>query len=250
MDLREAHVNTSTRHPWEVARARFFGRQLRDSGALAQLRSGLDIGAGDAWFAAQLAPQLPATARLHCVDAAYTQASMAALQTRLPPQIALYPAPPAGRHDLVLLLDVLEHVQDDRTFLREIAQQRMEAGGRILISVPAWQGLFTSHDTFLHHFRRYSPQQARAVIEGAGLRIEASGGLFHSLLLPRLAARVVEQVAGPRPQSQDPGIAWNAGPLATAVVGAALSLDNVASTFLAQRGVDVPGLTWWALCRT
>lgn len=250
MDLREAHVNTSIRHPWEVARARFFGQQLRDRGVLGQLRSGLDIGAGDAWFAGQLVSQLPEKARLHCVDAAYTQTSMAALQAKLPPQIALYPTPPPGRHDLVLLLDVLEHVQDDRTFLREIVQQRMEAGGRILISVPAWQGLFISHDTFLHHFRRYSPQQARALIEGAGLRIEASGGLFHSLLLPRLAMRVVEQVSGAQLHSREPGIAWNAGPLATSAVAAALSIDNAASSWLAQRGVDAPGLTWWALCRT
>ena len=249
MDLREAHANTAARHPWETARARFFARLLADSGALAQVRSGLDVGAGDAWFAAQLAAQLPKNARLHCVDAEYTPATVAALAENLPPQVDLCTQPPPGPHDLVLLLDVLEHVPDDRAFLAELVARDLAPGGWMLISVPAWQGLFTSHDKFLQHFRRYGPAQARSVLQGAGLQIVRSGGLFHSLLLPRFVGKLRERALGVHPAAHDPHITWRAGKPVTAAVNAAFSLDNAASRLLSRWGADVPGLTWWALCR-
>lgn len=247
MDLREAHANTTGRHPWELARARFFARLLTESGALAGMRSGLDVGAGDAWFAGQLAAKLPPTARIHCVDAEYTPDTVAALAQDLPPQVELCTQPPKGPHDLVLLLDVLEHVPNDRAFLTELVERELAHGGWMLISVPAWQGLFTSHDTFLKHYRRYGPAQARAVLQASGLHIERCGGLFHSLLLPRLVSQLRERALGA--PAADPHITWRAGRSVTAAVDAAFSLDNAASRLLARWGADVPGLTWWALCR-
>jgi len=249
MDLREAHTNQTRRHPWETARARFFTRILVESGALARVRSALDVGAGDAWFAGQLALQLPQGARLHCVDSEYTPATVAALQPTLPAQVTLCTQPPSGPHDLLLLLDVLEHVPDDRAFLGELIGRELAPGGYLLVSVPAWQGLFTSHDTFLKHFRRYGPPQARAVLEGAGLHIVRSGGLFHSLLLPRFVGLLRERALGAPSQDQVPHITWRAGRQATAALDVAFSLDNAASRLLSRWGADVPGLTWWALCR-
>ena len=52
---------------------------------------------------------------------------------------------------------------------------------------PAWQPLFTQHDVALRHFRRYAPDQGARLLETGGLEIVRKGGLFHSLLLPRLA---------------------------------------------------------------
>lgn len=244
MDLREASGASVRRHPWEVARFRFFAQTLRDAAVLANARRVLDVGSGDAWFSRGLLPLLPPGARIDCVDSEYDAEALAAPQ---PPGLALHRTRPEGKYDLVVLLDVLEHVREDRAFLSELVDDALVDGGRVLLSVPAWQPLFTAHDTFLHHFRRYSPSQARDVIEAAGLRVDTSGGLFHSLLAPRALEKARERLQGP-PDRVDPGIAWPHGAGLTHVVQAALRVDNAASRWLAKAGVQAPGLSWWALC--
>ncbi len=60
-----------------------------------------------------------------------------------------------GSVDLVLALDLLEHVEDDRTLLREVLRV-LSPEGHILATVPAHQYLWSEHDEALHHYRRYS----------------------------------------------------------------------------------------------
>ena len=57
--------------------------------------------------------------------------------------------------DLVLLMDVLEHMTDDVTLLREYVE-RVTSGTRFLITVPAFGFLWSGHDEFLRHYRRYT----------------------------------------------------------------------------------------------
>ena len=78
--------------------------------------------------------------------------------------------PPAlGRDfDLALLLDVLEHIADDRGSLAGIAGLTHPAG-KILITVPACQWLWSGHDERHHHKRRYSKKDLTAVLHDSGL---------------------------------------------------------------------------------
>lgn len=252
MDLRETQTLRASgwagaRHPWEIARLQFFQAVLRDAGRLSGTQRLLDAGAGDAWFASALCADLPPEAEVVGWDSEYDPGKP---PLGLPLRLELTRDRPQGAFDLVLLLDVLEHVQDDRAFLAELVRENVEAGGWLLFSVPAWQGLYTQHDAWLQHHRRYAPAEARAVLRAAGLEVVRSGGLFHSLLLPRAVTRVAEFVAPPdarRPHA--PAIAWPHGRWLTAAVQAALAVDNQASAWLAAAGRDVPGLTWWALCR-
>lgn len=241
MDLREQQ-QTGTRHPWETTRFRFFKDVLRDSGCLACCRQVLDMGAGDAWFAGQLLKRLPADATIDCVDAGYDD------RTNDMPRLRKLRQRPDQRYDLVLLLDVLEHVADDAAFLSDLANDALSPTGRLLLSVPTWQALYTSHDTFLQHHRRYAPAQVRQLVDAAGLQVEQSGGLFHSLLAPRAMSKVREKWLG-APANDHSDLVWHHGPLVTAAVKSALTLDNLASRWLSRQGHDVPGLTWWALCR-
>ena len=74
MDLIERPEHVGRRHPWEVARARFFVRLLERTGVLADaagLGGVLDVGAGDAWLAEQLRAVLAPEARLACWDIHY-----------------------------------------------------------------------------------------------------------------------------------------------------------------------------------
>src|SRR4030095_9935198 len=105
-------------------------------------------------------------------------------------------AEPTGTFDLVLLLDVIEHVEDDAGFLDGSIVPHLAPGGVLIVSVPAYQGLYSSHDDALAHHRRYSPGRLRAVLEPR-LDVAARGGLFASLLPLRGARRGAGPGAGP-----------------------------------------------------
>lgn len=246
MDLRE--TGDQPRHPWELARRDFFVAALRRHDLLGRPVSLLDVGSGDAWFASNVAALLKPGSHISCLDAGYDDATLEQLRAKVPAQVSLHRDPPPGRYDAVILLDVLEHVQDDRVFLQGIVDQSLRPGGLAVISVPAWQALFTQHDSFLHHHRRYSPAAARQVVQAAGLKILESGGLFHSLLVPRALTKLRERALGAA-QDAPPSIAWNHGPILTKAVLGALSLDGAASRLLAKAHLGMPGLSWWAVCQ-
>ncbi|CAN5543994.1 hypothetical protein BH10ACT2_BH10ACT2_23560 [soil metagenome] len=82
---------------------------------------------------------------------------------------------------LVTMLDVLEHIEHDEAALRGI-RQRMAPDAQLLITVPAFQQMFTSWDESLGHFRRYSRRQLRDVAARAGFTVTSSAYLFPELL--------------------------------------------------------------------
>ncbi|OGC50268.1 hypothetical protein A2716_03605 [candidate division WWE3 bacterium RIFCSPHIGHO2_01_FULL_40_23] len=59
------------------------------------------------------------------------------------------------RFDLILALDVLEHIQDDTKTMRR-TYKMLKPGGFFLVNVPAHKFLWSEHDEALHHKRRYS----------------------------------------------------------------------------------------------
>lgn len=79
---------------------------------------------------------------------------------------------PSGAYDLVLALDVLQHIEDDRAAVSELARV-LRPGGTALISVPADLALWSAHDVCLGHLRRYDRPALSALIEGGGLCVEA-----------------------------------------------------------------------------
>lgn len=95
------------------------------------------------------------------------------------------PDPPPGpprRFDAVLLLDVIEHLDDDRAAL-DFAAGLLAPGGLLVVTVPAFMFLWSEHDELAHHKRRYTAGRLRAALEGAGWRIERLT-YFNSLLFP------------------------------------------------------------------
>jgi SAM-dependent methyltransferase len=89
-------------------------------------------------------------------------------------------------YDLVAILDVLEHVEEDQAALESIAR-KLRPGGRILIAVPAHPWMWSAHDVVNHHKRRYTRKTLRAVVAAAGLKLEMMSW-FNSLLFPLAAA--------------------------------------------------------------
>ncbi len=240
MDLKEIPTGAFLRHPWEVARAAFFRGELRRAGLLSGARGVLDVGSGDAWLARELTHAAEGL-NVVCWDLGYEQASPA------PSERVTYTATrPSGTFDLVLMLDVAEHVPDDRAFLRDVLACTAP-GAHVLFSVPAWPSLFSAHDEALGHYRRYTPRAARELLRDSGLDVVRGGGLFHSLLLPRYVQKLTRRANGTAAVADD--LAWRGGRLLRSCVLGALAVDAGLSRVAASIKADVPGLSWWALCR-
>ena len=102
---------------------------------------------------------------------------------------------PAATYDLIALLDVLEHVVDDKGSLAAIFG-RLKPGAALLLTVPANPWMWSAHDAAHHHHRRYRKREIAALARAAGYDIELLSP-FHSLLFPPLAAvRLIGRLRG------------------------------------------------------
>ena len=172
-------------HWWYVARRRILHDLIAREVALPRDARILEIGCGTGHNFEMLR-------RFGRLDAIEVDSEARALASRrLGHAVGAAPLPeltgiPDRGYHLIALLDVLEHVDGDQAALASIAA-KLAPGGRILVTVPAYQWMWSAHDLAHHHKRRYSKRSLRRVIEAAGLRAERIG-YFNSLLFPLAAA--------------------------------------------------------------
>ena len=123
--------------------------------------------------------------------AAARAAGLDVREGRLPGDLVVEP----GWAEVVLLLDVLEHLADEAAAL-ETARRALTADGLLVVTVPAYQWLWSGHDVALGHRRRYTASRLRRVVERAGFRV-LRVSYFNTLLFPALALmRAWKQLAG------------------------------------------------------
>jgi len=192
MDLKESALlgEQAAQHWYYQAKAQAVSRYL---GTLAP-RCILDVGAGSGLFSRHLLAHGPAQSAW-CVDISYPTDSDSCeagkplhFRRSLQPADAR-PADPADRPDhadLVLMMDVLEHVEDDAALLRTYVQQAAP-GTHFLLSVPAFNWLWSEHDVFLEHHRRYTLRQLEHTARSAGLEV-LHGSYYFAAVLPLAAA--------------------------------------------------------------
>jgi SAM-dependent methyltransferase len=104
---------------------------------------------------------------------------------------------PDDSFDLVTLLDVIEHVDDDQVLLEE-AKRVTAPGGSVFVTVPAYGWMWGAQDEIAHHKRRYTRPQLRDSLARAGFRVERAS-YFNTLLFPPIAAIRLVRRALPEP---------------------------------------------------
>lgn len=241
MDLIEFrnHNNHGSRHPWELARSRFVISQLKKL-QLVKPRV-LDIGSGDAWLADQIWQALPSIESIVCCDSAYQDSDRRTLKSMRSTPLTFVTEIPKQKFDLILLCDVLEHIQEDGQFLKMLVEHHLSPNGFILITVPQWPGLYTQHDRILQHFRRYRLRQLQNLIDLSGLQTQKRGQIFLIPLLIRCLEKLREGNASAQQQIQG----WRGGKIMTNFLTALLSVDCGLGVAL---GV-LPGLSAWCICQ-
>lgn len=175
MDLREDDLVDPDHHWYYQAKVRAieaeFRRHVPAGGTL------LDLGAGSGFFARYLL-HVGAITSAVCVDPGYTEMDLA----RSDGQLCFTRSLPGEMFDAVLMIDVLEHVRDDvQLFQNGVA--RLRVNGTFVVTVPAFASLWSSHDEYLLHFRRYRRDGLLKVLLQADVRVLALRYLF-GLLFP------------------------------------------------------------------
>lgn len=269
MDLVElsASPQGGNTHPWELSRAQFIETQIRNlAPQLPEKAVVLDFGCGDAFVASLLAQRFPQY-EWRAYDAFFTGEVLTRLQAHYASQTNLK----IGSHPdelldgdqavhLITMLDVIEHIPDEVAAVKEILKHpKMSDEVKVMITVPAFGSLYSLHDVYMKHFRRYNLKQLQETVQRCGLRPERMHYFFFSLLLPRwLSLKQSKTQYHPPaavsdavfPESEVKGVAgWNKGPAVTWLVKFVLSLDWRFSVLLYRLGIRIPGLSLYCLCR-
>jgi len=99
------------------------------------------------------------------------------------------------RFDLITMLDVLEHLPDAPAALQRV-HTLLRPTGTLVLTVPAFQLLWTSHDDLNHHYVRYRKASLHPLLKQANLRIVESRYLFYWTCPVKLAIRIKERLIG------------------------------------------------------
>jgi SAM-dependent methyltransferase len=151
----------------------------------------LDVGAGSGFFSRYLLTHSTAVTAW-CVDISYAKESDSDESGK---QVHFRRSIDSVDAGLVILMDVLEHVDDDVGLLNEYVN-KVPRGSRFLISVPAFQFLWSGHDDFLEHKRRYTLHQLEDVVTSAGLKVK-QGVYYFGMVFPIAATiRLAQKCSG------------------------------------------------------
>lgn len=241
MDLKEITITHSKRHPWEIARLKALQKILGP--LMYEGITVLDVGCGDGFVSGNIFNRLQSK-KVTAVDINLTDELISKLGNPAKDMIFCREMPENGKYDLILLLDVVEHVEADQGFLSDIVARHAPQGGKVMITVPAFQALYGRHDEFIGHYRRYSLKGLVALTTSCGLKVLSSGYLFSSLLLSKLVLYKLLKMV----RKSDGVGNWDRGEAITRVIGKVFDCDNSLLISASRFGIRIPGLTGWVLC--
>jgi hypothetical protein len=255
MDLAEFNSVDKTsirRHPWELARLQILKFLLKKYN---QPKTIVDIGSGDAYLATSIALASP-----HCqvvaIDINYDNAVLRDLNKNRPSNIGYFNDLETAQYfldttcDAIILMDILEHVAHPEKLFNEITQKlSLTSDTWFIITVPAFQFLFSEHDKKLRHYRRYNRKQLLHLLQSQGLVIQTSGYCFHSLLIPRLFQLAGERLGSKKATIQNGIHNWKGNKFFTAVIKNLFWTEFKLSWFLARMNIHLPGLTCYSICQ-
>jgi SAM-dependent methyltransferase len=184
------------RHWWFVGRRRIIREEVeRSLRALAPPPSGtpslLDIGCGTGAMLVELAQfgHVQGTERERAAAEYARQRSFADVSVAGSPPLPFE----TGSFDLVTILDVLEHIDDDVAMVAEI-RRLLRPGGRMVATVPAFPGLWGRQDEISHHERRYVRSTLSESVERSGLRLERLTYFNTALFVPIATVRLLRRL--------------------------------------------------------
>ncbi len=223
-EIYEANDRLEGQHWWFVGRRRIIQEVLERHLTPESNRSILDVGCGTGG----MFPMLSAFGEVSGVEAsadarARAQAKFPDAKIEacwLPTQL------PEGQWKVVTAFDVLEHLDEPEASLVAL-RERLSPGGQLVVTVPAYQALWSKHDEVHHHKRRYSKALLTRQLEQAGFTLQYLS-FFNTLLFPAVAAaRGLERVLPSRQKRAGENLKATWAPL-NAVLTACFGAEHLA----------------------
>jgi len=189
-NLKESNIS----HPWEYARFVFikdiFNTLIREEDYL------LDMGSGDGFVLSQI-QRSNKKINFIGVDKYYNSNQINKLKSRLKSDHIYNKIESVeigeSKVTIVLLLDVLEHIKDPKKILNDLVKNIfIDKECKLIITVPAFQSLFTAHDKYLGHYKRYNLKSIEKLIKSCGFIILDKGYFFYSILIIRILEKLAE----------------------------------------------------------
>lgn len=187
MDLKEEYIlgKKLYDHWYYVSK----GHALRKFLGNIKVKEVLDVGAGSGIFSRQLLDMGICNSSV-CIDPNYLEEK---IEVHSGKQIQFLRNIDKVTQELILMMDVLEHVQDDVLFLKKYLE-RMENNAHVLITVPAFQFMWSGHDLYLEHYRRYTIESIEEVAKKSGMTPIKSRYFFGSLFPIIVAIRMSKKI--------------------------------------------------------
>lgn len=251
MDLLEKS-ETASRHPWELARLEVVKYLLYKEISDFKGKKILDLGCGDLFFITEFAKDKPQS-HFYAVDIAFSEEFIKAESKEsliLSNSLDEIAERKNIVFDIIFLMDVVEHIEHDVGFLKNLIEgPHVSKETLLVITVPAFQELFSKHDVFLGHFRRYTNSSIENVVRSAGMKAVKKGYFFSSLLLPRILEKLMENKDFNNKNEGTGLTSWDKNIFITKSIKIVLLIDFQITYYLSQVGLKLPGLSNYILCK-
>jgi SAM-dependent methyltransferase len=181
------------RHWWWQARERFLTETLRRAAPAEGWARALDVGCGDGLFLGVLRDFATHVEGIEINAAAVSRDTRRSYRVHIGQLDSAFQ--PGSTFDVITMLDVLEHMRDPLGALRR-SRELLSPDGVLIVTVPAFESLWTRHDERNRHFTRFRRSSLTDLLVSAGFGIRLGGYFYHWLVPVKLGARLIERFSG------------------------------------------------------
>jgi hypothetical protein len=156
MDLKELESGVDQKTHWyyqskKVPLFRYFEKVVKEAGRKITV---IDFGSGSGFFAYELFEAYPEHIDdVLLIDIGYSEEELE--ETKNAPVKKLHHIPQGVDNCIVIMMDVLEHIENDYAIIEDI-KKRVGSNAWYFITVPAFMSVWSTHDVYLGHYRRYT----------------------------------------------------------------------------------------------
>ena len=234
MDLKESAIaKKNHRHPWELARTYFLINKIIPHNTMKLL----DVGSGDLFLLNSYLKTNPCS--ITAIDKNFPELDRSNANIEM---LYDFESLKKNYYDTITLFDVLEHVDNDQLLICDLKTYLIKHGD-LIISVPAYQYLFSKHDQFLGHHRRYSKKDLTSKIKNNNLEIKQVFNFFFTLYIVRCFQKFFTNQLDRPAQT---GLAnWNYSEshIITRLIFSFLVLDCFICYYFSKLKIKLPGLS-------
>ena len=257
LELKKRDISKKNRHPWEQARLEIVKKkifEIKKNNDFEKINI-IDIGCGDLYVLENLVDCF-SFELCFGIDISFSDDQLLKFNSKLNSKnINVCKDLEEVKVDkdsvsIILLLDVVEHIEDDKLFMKSLHNYSfINSDTRIIITVPSYDFLFSRHDDLLLHFRRYSSNGIMSLVTGSSFEMVSRGYFFSLLILPRLLVVLKEKFIKDIENEESGLSSWDKGFFLTNVITAFLLMDYKISEFFKRMGISIPGLSNYIICK-